>query len=194
MRGASWYVIQVETGRERSACKAIERACRQAQAAERQHALDADEDVPATEASLLQECFAPSYQTQFKLHGAWHNEERLLLPGYVMAVTSNPWKLAHVLRGVAGLTKLLRMGETFAPLSDDDRAWIERWTTEGDRTIPMSIAYKEGDRVVVTEGPLKGHEAMITKVNRRKSLAELEIHAGQLTIRTTVGLAVLPES
>ena len=181
MRGTSWYVIQVETGRERMACEAIRRACQLS-----------SEDASCDD-ELLHECFTPSYRSQFKLHGEWHDEKRLLLPGYVVAVTSDPWRLAHILRGVSGLTRILTMGETFVPLSDDDRSWIERWTTEGDRTIPMSVAYKEGDRIVVTEGPLKGMEAMITQVKRRQNLAKIEIHAGAITIRATVGLAVLPK-
>ncbi len=181
MRGADWYVIQVETGRESVACEAIQRACQVASV-----------DSPSDD-TLLHECFAPSYRSQFKRHGEWHDEERLLLPGYVVAVTSDPWRLACVLRGVGSLTKILTMGETFVPLSDNDRGWIERWTAEGDRAIPMSVAYKEGDRIVVAEGPLKGMEAMITQVKRRQNLAKIEIHAGAITIRATVGLAVLPK-
>ncbi|MBP3893826.1 MAG: hypothetical protein J6D34_07295 [Atopobiaceae bacterium] len=181
MRGAGWYVIQVETGREHVACEAILRAC------------DNVQEGGNTGRTVLHECFSPRYRTQFKLHGEWHDEERLLLPGYVVAVTADPWGLARILRRVSGLTRILTMGETFVPLSDDDRNWIERWTTKGDRVIPMSVAYKEGDKIVVAEGPLKGLEAMITQVKRRQNLAKLEIHAGQMTIRTTVGLAVLPE-
>ena len=174
---AGWYVIQVKTGRERAVCRAIQRAC---------------QNASKGGVSLLQECFAPQYRTQFKLHGEWHDEERLLLPGYVVAVTDDPWGLVHILRGVSGLTRLLAMGETFAPLNDDDKSWIERWTAKNDRIIPMSVAYKEGDKIVVTEGPLKGHEAMIIQVKRRQCLAKLEIRAGLITIHTTVGLAVLP--
>lgn len=180
MKGADWYVVQVETGRERMACTAILRVCAGLR--------DSAHDKP-----LLEECFSPSYATQHKEHGVWVDQVRQLLPGYVVAVTADPWELARVLRKVPGLTRLLTMGETFLPLSDDDRSWIERWTKAGERTIPMSVARKEGDKIVVTNGPLKGFEAMIERINRRKALAHLEIHAGQLTIHTTVGLAVLPD-
>ena len=181
MKKPDWYVIQVETGRERVACETILRTCEHMRASSQEGE------------STLRECFAPRYVTQVKLRGEFVDEERLLLPGYVIAVTERPWGLARILRATPGFMRILTMGKTFAPLSDDDRSWIERWTQEGDRTIPMSIAYKIGDTVVVTEGPLKGNEGMITRIRRRKSLAELEIHAGQLTIHTTVGLAVLPE-
>ena len=210
MRDPSWYVIQVQTGREHIACQDILRACEQqasldaaAEQPEAQvpydHEAMSDEPPeaqaptrPAKRVPIITECFSPRYATQVKLHGEWVDEERKLLPGYVVAVTEDPWRLARVLRTVPGFTRILGMGKTFEPLSTDDKSWIERWTREGDRTIPMSIAYKEGDTVVVTEGPLKGNEGMITRIRRRKNLADLEIHAGQLTIRTTVGLAVLP--
>lgn len=179
MRKAEWYVMQVETGREQATCDAVLRACAGVQSMQRGE-------------PLVSECFAPRYRHRYKLHGQWHDEDCLLLPGYVVAVTSEPWALGRALGRVPGFTRLLTMGETFAPLKDEDRFWIERWTREGDRTIPMSIAHKKGDRVVVAEGPLKGREGMITRVKRRLGLAELEFHVGTVTVRTTVGLAVLP--
>ena len=181
MRSTTWYVIQVQTGKEEAMGKRIEQACsdvaKEAEAGER----------------ILKECFSPRYVYQHKRKGEWVDEDMLLLPGYLIAVTDDPWCLLEILKGIPEFTKLLAMGETFAPLNETEKSWIERWTKEGDRAIPMSIAYKEGDRVVVTDGPLKGQEALITRVNRRKSVAHLEIHAGQMTIHTTVGLAVLPQ-
>jgi len=181
MRKAGWYVIQVQTGKEQAMCQLIERLC-----------AEADLQSDADGARLLEECFSPRFKTRHKFKGEWQDVEKLLLPGYVIAATTRPDALNLELRKVRELTKLLAVGETFVPLHEDERTWIETFTREGDRTVPMSIAYKEGDTLVVTEGPLKGREALITRVNRRQCLAEVEIHAGQLTIRTTVGLAVLP--
>ncbi len=162
-------------------CQTIESACRTAT------------QLSSTGTVYLEECFAPRYATQRKYRGEWVDEERLLLQGYVIAVTNDPWELVRVLRKVPRFTHVLAMGKTLVPLGSDDRAWIERWTRQGDRVIPMSIAYKEGDKIVVTDGPLKDHEAMITRINRRKNLAYLEIHAGAITIHTTVGLGILPQ-
>lgn len=181
MKVAKWYVIQVQTGREVKACEAILQTCK---------ALHATSESNGT----LEECFSPNYEFRRKIKGEWTKQKRLLLPGYVIAVTAEPWKLAHMLNSMREFTRLLTMGKTFIPLSEDDRLWIERWTMKDNRTISMSFAYKEGDVIVVTDGPLVGHEAMITRVNRRKRLAHLEIHAGQVTIHTTVGLEVLPKS
>lgn len=173
MRDAAWYVIQVQTGREPIVCKLIEQAC--------------------DGGKSLKECFSPRYAYQRKRHGKWVDEEMPLLPGYVIAVADDPWSLLKAMRGIPEFTKILTMDKMLVPLDKDEKNWIERWTHEGDRTIPMSVAYKEHDRIVITDGPLVGREAMITRINRRKSVAHLEVHAGQLTIHTTVGLAVLAE-
>lgn len=193
MRAPNWYVIQVETGRELVACESIQRAASQY---DHRRTLECDSD--AGPQPLLRECFAPRYRGRFKLHGEWHDEDRLLLPGYVIAVTDDPWTLARLLRGPHRMARILTMGETFAPLTSENRAWIERWTTEGDRTVPLSYAHKEGDKIVVTSGALVGFEGMIQRIDRRRCLAYIEILAGenpgQITVHTTVGLVVKPEA
>lgn len=57
--------------------------------------------------------------------------------------------------------------------------------------MPMSEALKNGDQVVVTEGPLLGHEGLIKTINRRKSTAYLELDVCGRRVTTRFGLAVL---
>lgn len=182
MRQPGWYVIQVQTGREQQMCRVIERVCAEAD-------LVSDEDE-----QLLEECFSPTFQTEHKIGGEWKQVEKLLLPGYVIAVTARPDAVVQQLRRTPEFTRLLSTGETFVPLRDDERAWMEEFTKRGERTIAMSVGYREGDRVVVTQGPLKGREGVITRVNRKKSLAFLEMHVGGMTIKTMVGLAIVSEA
>lgn len=181
MRAPGWFVVQVQTGCEAQMCRVIERACAEAD-------LASDRDYP-----LLEECFSPQFQTQMKYHGEWRYKEKPLLPGYVVAVTAEPAALAHLLRGVPEFSRLLTSGETFVPLRDDERVWMEEFTKAGERTIPMSFAYKKGDTLVVTSGALVGREGMITRVSRRKSLAFVEIDVGGKRVTTTVGLGIVGE-
>lgn len=142
---------------------------------------------------LVEECFSPRFATERKFHGEFRRIEKPLLPGYVVAVTQDPATLARTLYRVPDFTRLLTSGETFVPLRDDERAWIESSTHVGDRTVPMSFGYREGDRLVVTEGPLKGREGMVTRINRAKSLAFLEFDVHGKKIMTTVGLGIVPK-
>ena len=177
-----WYVIQVQTGREEAMCQIIERT-----------AAEADQLSDIDGYHLVEECFSPRFETERKFHGEFHRIEKPLLPGYVVAVTQDPATLARMLYRVPDFTRLLTFGEMFVPLRDDERAWIESSTHVGDRTVPMSFGYREGDRLVVTEGPLKGREGMVTRINRAKSLAFLEFDVHGKKITTTVGLGIVPK-
>lgn len=92
---------------------------------------------------LLYECFTPRFSTQHKIQGTWVNIEKLLLPGYVVAVTSDPYALAIRLARIPELTRIATMGGTFVPLRDDDRMWLGQTTKPNDRVVPMSFAYKD---------------------------------------------------
>lgn len=182
-RQPRWYVIQVQTGHEQQMCQLIQRVCEEAN----KNANRIQDDL------LLEEIFAPSFQTRHKFHGEWKDITKLLLPGYVIAVTSHPHELHALLRTVPDFTRVLTIGETFVPLHDEERQWMDEWTHKGDRVVQMSIAVMEGDRYVVTEGPLKGREGMITRVNRHKCLATIELHVGNVRVHTTVGLGIVPQ-
>ena len=188
MRKAGWYVVQVLTGHEGQACEAIARTCAQAEALQA-----AEHPELGVREPLLQECFSPTFTHRLKFHGEWRDVQRPLIPGYVIAVTADPDKLRQLLRATPGFTKLLVFGETYQPLRDEERGWIEAATRPQERVVPISVGYREGDSLVVTEGPLKGHEALVKRIIRKKSLAVLELHAGGKRITATVGLAVLPK-
>lgn len=85
----TWYVVQVQTGRERAMCELIERVAPKC---------------------LVGECFTPRYQTQKKFDGEWQDVEQLLLPGYVIVDTSQPELLMQTLRKIPDFTRLLTMG------------------------------------------------------------------------------------
>lgn len=170
-RKDNWYVIQVPTGKEETMCRLIERA---------------------VGSRIVSECFTPKYATQKKVRGEWRDVDAVLFPGYVIAVTDEVGELRRRLNRVVEFTRLLTMGEKFTPIDDADRAWLSAYTSEGDRVIPMSIAeIDEGDRVRVLSGPLKGHEGWIHSVNRRKSLAFIEVEMFGRKLQTKIGLGIL---
>lgn len=140
---------------------------------------------------VLRECFTPRFATEKKVKGQWVPAESLLLPGYVIAVTNDAVALYERLKNVHAFTRLLVSGEVFCPLDQDDRAWLGAFTNEGDRVIPMSKGFMEGDKVVVFSGPLKGREGCITSVNRRKSVAYIELDMCGRRVKTRIGLGIV---
>lgn len=89
------------------------------------------------------------------------------------------------------LSRVLSQDGQFVPLAKEETQLIGSFTNRGDRVVPMSEALKDGDRVVVTAGPLLGHEGLIKDINRRKCTAYLELNLCGRRVTTRVGLAVL---
>lgn len=167
-----WYVIQVLGGREEAMAELIGKV---------------------TPAEVLSECFCPMFATETKVRGAFVPVTRVLLPGYVIAVTVDPRGVADSIARLPEFCRVLRQGGdgAFVPLDREEVDFIGRFTSEGARVVPMSKGIKDGDRVVVTEGPLLGHEGMVSGVDRKKSVAYLEVNICGRRVRTRVGLAIV---
>lgn len=170
MTNAEWYVIQVARGREEAMAQLISRV------------------VPA---DVLQECFYPRFATEIKVRGSWIPVEKPLFPGYLIGVTNNPQKLDRSLIDLPEFARVLMQGDVYAPLAKDERTLIGGFTSPGKRVVPMSMGVKQGDTVVVTSGPLVGRQAMIASVNRRKSIAVLELNLCGRKVTTRVGLGIV---
>lgn len=178
-RAASpWYVIQVPSNREGFLCRLIDRADRDfARVEERER--------------YLKECFVPTCEFERKRRGEWKRVRLPLFPGYVVAVTDHVEELRHLLYQVPEFTRLLRMGESFTPLSKIECGIIRVLADRETRTVHLSVGVMEGDRVRVLSGPLKGREGDIKQINRRGSSALLEVHMFGRTTTVKVGLAIV---
>lgn len=142
-----WYVIQVINGREDVMRERIERV------------------VPV---GAIQELFYPQFQTEIKVHGEWVNTTKPLFPGYLICDTEDPCTVQQYLLRMDDFARVLAQDGQFVPLAKEETLLIGSFTHGGDRVVPMSEALKDGDQVVVTAGPLLGHEGLIKTINRRK--------------------------
>lgn len=164
------YVIQVVGGQETKAVELIARV-----------ACDA-----------VQECFVPRCEIMRRIDGAWRKRRERLFPGYVFVQTDDPARVQQLLRTVPTFTRMLgSAGDTFLPLTRDEVTWINIHTNADTHVVEMSEGVIEGDRVVVTSGPLKGHEASISRIDRHKRLAwmDMDMFGRHKTIR--VGLEIV---
>ena len=164
-----WYVIQTISGKEEIVKTMIE---------------------AMPDRRCFDECIVVYYECQRKYQGRWHTEKRKMFPGYIFIVSDKPAELKSALRAVPELTKLLGYGETIVPISKEEEAFIRR-LTGGDETVEMSFGVKEGDLVTITEGPLKGLESLIRKIDRHKRRAYLEMDMLGEVRTVEVGLEVV---
>lgn len=164
-----WYVVQVRTGTEES----IVSQCRKI--------------IPS---DAMEKCFLSYYKEQKKFHGKWHTLEKLLFPGYVFMISDTPDRLFTELKKVNGLTKILTYGDDMIPLTEEEVAFLLRFGKE-EQVVEMSSGIIEGNKVIVTDGPLKGLEGCIKKIDRHKRKAWLEVEMFGRMVEMTVGLEIV---
>lgn len=193
-RGASpshirerWHPIQVVAGREDHMRGEVLRAIALEEriAAERAEAQGRPEP-PA----IAREVFVPKARVGVKRGGKWLPGEETLLPGYLVAVTRDPARLAAALRRASGFARLVKQDNAFVPLSRDSVEWMERHTRRGAAAVEMSEGYVEGGTLHVTAGPLTGHEASVVKVDHRRKRAYLELEMFGRKVTAQLGIRI----
>lgn len=164
-----WYVMQVRTGSEES----IRCQCEQ-----------------VINSSVLERCFIPYFQQKKRFQGKWHIQEKILFPGYVFLVAQNPEPLLDSLKNVIGMTRILKTGEDFIPLSQQEVSFLLKMGKE-EQKVEMSTGIIEGDQVHILSGPLMGMEGLIRKIDRHKRTAWLETEMFGRTVEMKVGLEII---
>lgn len=164
-----WYVIQVRTGTEAD----IQRQCEK-----------------ILSPGALERSFLPRCEQMKRYQGAWHRERKLLFPGYVFLVSPDGEQLYRELKNVVGLTKLLGTGEEIVPLTEEEVRFLLEFGSE-EQLVEMSEGIIENDTVLITRGPLKGHEGMIRRIDRHKRRAYLAVRMFGRTMETQVGLEIV---
>lgn len=163
-----WYVIQVFTGRELE----IAQQCRDRVTVE-------GEDV-----------FVPLAERWTKIRGERTLITSRLFPGYVFIETDQIEDFHKRLNRIYAMTKVLRTGEEMTPIHKEEEAYLKRLGGDG-HVVKYSEGYMEGDRLVVTSGPLKDFEGEVKKILRHKRLVVMEVPLLGQAVEVTLGLGIV---
>ena len=143
------------------------------------------------------EAFVPESEHYFRSkknrEAGKHYAKRPLFPGYVFIETNLPAQefienFAQYIYNSEDVIKLLRYGNSDKiALSDEERQRFE-FLFKGKRYLEHSQGYIEGDKVIVTFGPLVGHEGSIKHINRHNRLAiiEFEMFGKLMTVKVAL--------
>ena len=149
----NWYVIQVMTATEQTMCESIRQIV--------------DKD-------LYERCFVPMAEVRQKKNGRYVDMTRPLFPGYLFIISDRIEDVQASLWKVAKFKRLLNAGSVPVSLYEDE-VRVFRTLADDNCQISLSKGFIAGDRITVTEGPLKDQEGMIKKIDRHKRIAIVEI-------------------
>lgn len=148
-----WYVIQVPTGKEEE----VKNLCRK-----------------QIDKNLLNDCFCPKYESVYKKNGQRRIVVRILFPGYLFLDTDQIELVHEALRGIPELTKVLKTGDEFIPITTEEQAFIIQHGN-AEHVFEMSSGYMEGDEVIITSGAFAGYQGVLKHVDRHNRYGVMEI-------------------
>lgn len=136
----------------------------------------------------------PKILTPIRRRGVTRKEERPLFPGYVFIESENIlgdldtyWDIRHT----EGFIRFLRRSPKPTPLSEKDLSLIRHFISFGECADTSKVTFDENDRIVVLEGPLKGLEGRILKVDRRKGRARVSLDLYEDSFPIDLGFEVV---
>lgn len=164
------YVIQVIGGKERHVCDLVNRQLNDS----------------------INDCFVPRREVMRRVEGEWITIRETLFPGYLFIETKEIQCVMGRLAHIPTFTRLLGVSdEKVIPLSPDEVAWLTALMKPLDKVVEMSVGVIEGDRVIVTSGPLVGREALISKIDRHKRAAYLDMRMFGRNKTIKIGLEIV---
>lgn len=152
-----WYLLRVPEGREAATCAELKRL------------------VPG---DLLKDAFALRKERWFKRAGEWSLVPVDMYRGYAFAVSPDAAGLARALTRLTLPVALVGTeSRSWAPLADEVASWYASVADEG-HVIRSSTAVIVDGVLHVTEGPLVGQEARISKVDRHRRRCTVRVAYG----------------
>lgn len=167
----SCFVLHIKTGSETQIQKSIE------------------EKIPEGV-----EVFCPMRELLIRKKGKTKKEMKPLFPGYIFLNTEEfTAGIMSALKSVNGFFQVLPSNKGIKAVPEQDMHIINSLFRKNYTAHLSKARFDENDKIVIIEGPLKGKEGMIVKVNRRKGRAKIVINAFDKQHFVDLGFELLAE-
>ena len=153
----NYYIIQVATGREQAFIDGLQKK--------------------APELAGAHNFIYLTRELYIRRQGKTLRELQPVFPSYIIMQTTGTvdGQTVLALKALPDFYHFLKSNTEITALSGNDLAIIQHFLGLGPRIGPSLVRFDQDDRIVVIEGPLKGIEGCIIKVDRRKQRAKIQI-------------------
>lgn len=168
-----WYVLFVRTGQEYKVEQFIKK----------QRFTDAF--IP----------FIPLHEKIYKISGVVKKELSLLFPSYVFIeseLSSQEFikRISSLMYISRDIVRILKYSESDIAIRESEKKSLLSLCND-EHCIESSIGIMQGDRVQITDGPLKGRENIVKKMDRHKRQAWIEMEIMRETHLISVALEIV---
>ena len=119
---------------------------------------------------MFNEVWIPQRQEIRKINGVKQPVIVKMFPGIVMLDTDVPEEFVETIRHSLTFNDLFLLDKRYISLAEDEAKTVRGFIGE-DGIADMSEGVISDGKLIVNEGPLKGHESEITRVDRHKRKA-----------------------
>ena len=170
----NWYVLFTLTGKEEELVDRISKT------------FDLDAAKP----------FVPKRENLFKRRGCVYKSVEILFPGYVFVAS----EIKNIDFAITTRKILEQVNRKFRLLGDkNDHYYIVSnrdkellgELMDNNYCIPSSSGIIENERVIITEGPMRGKESIIKKIERHKRQAVIELSFMGCIRQITVAMDII---
>ena len=116
--------------------------------------------------------------------------EKATFPDYFYIDSDDPKELEKLLMRIPSVGEPVRIDGGFHPIKEEEEAILQRMMNEND-LILASVGNIGDGKLIVDEGPLKGLEDRVRKIERHDRWADLEMDLFEECKVMRVGLQVV---
>jgi transcriptional antiterminator NusG len=139
----------------------------------------------------------PKRSMQIRKLGRITKDERPVFPGYVFIPivegTMDP-ALRWTIRSTKYFVRLLPTTGDPKPIQEKDRRILAHFMSFGKVADTSKVIFDENERIVVIEGPLKGLEGSIIKIDKRKGRAKVSLDMCESSFLIDLSFEILDRS
>ena len=130
-----------------------------------------------------------------KRQGTQKTELQPLFPGYIFIESDGVLDSAsrEAVRSSSYFYRFLKSNQEITPLDDHDLKVLHHFMDFGEKAGASRVYFDQDQRIIVAEGPLKGLEGSIIKVDRRKQRAKIQITFENTVVTIDLAFSMIEE-
>ncbi len=120
--------------------------------------------------------FWPRRNLRIRKKGKWHDSLAPIFPGYLFInIEKISTEIYWRFRKIPGFFRFLKNNHNITPLPLAEANIIRKLIRFGEVIEKSTVTFNENNKINVIDGPLKGLEGIIVKIDKRKGRAKVKL-------------------
>lgn len=139
--------------------------------------------------------FCPLRELMIRKKGKTTKQSKPLFSGYIFIEAEEiTAEILSKLKKIPGFFQVLPSNKNIKPVGQQDMQFLNSLFGKNHTAHLSKARFDENDRIEIIEGPLKGKEGLIVKVDRRKGRAKIIVNAFNREHLVDMGFELISET